>query len=131
MIFMCKSNIRTLVPALFLAIGGTFFAACGGTDDANVFDACQEIEGRTYLSVEQYECGLGPDGPELCTWSISFANGEYDWAYSDIGATGSYTCDGAVITGMSSATQFDGFLDQETGILTWNSIDYQPAGDTP
>lgn len=106
-------------------------AACGGSDTGPMVDACAEVEGQTYASVEQYECGLGPDGTEQCNWTLYFSQGAYEWSFSDIVAVGDYTCDGPVILGTSGGTDFDGYLDGETGILTWNQIEYQlGAGPT-
>lgn len=110
----------------FLAI--VFFcallSACG-SDDTEVIDACVEVEGNTYYSVDQYECGPGENGVEMCNWQISFSRGTYNWSYSDIGDIGGYTCEGPNITSTGSSIEFVGHIDGETGMLTWNSIEYQ------
>ncbi len=109
---------------LLIACSCLLITACGGSDVQDI-DACLEVEGATYYSVDQYECGLGENGVEMCNWEISFSNGTFDWFYSDIGAQGTYTCDGPNITGMGTAIEFLGYIDGETGILTWNNIEYQ------
>jgi hypothetical protein len=112
---------------VFLAAAAcAFLMACGGSEEI-VIDACAEVQDQTYYSIEQYECGQTPDGVAMCNWTISFADGEFNWAFSDIASTGSYSCDGAVLTAMSTGTEYLGFLD-ETGILTFNEIEYQ-AGE--
>lgn len=101
-------------------------SACGGTDEGPVLDACVEIEGQTYLSIDQYTCGV--DNDELCNWSLYFAGGNFDWTFDDLDSAGSYTCDGPMILGNTTdASEYDGYIDADTGVLTWNQIDYQLA----
>ena len=117
-----------LVTSLAAVACALVLTACGGSKDGPVADACAEIEGQTYLSLEQYECGLGPGGAELCNWTLSFAGGNFDWSFSDINAAGTYTCDGPMVIGSTTdGTEYDGYVDAETGYLTWNQIDYQRA----
>ncbi len=88
---------------------------------------CEQIVGTTFLSVEQLECGLGPEGPVLCNWQITFeADGDYLWTYSDVGEGGSYVCQGGnfLVFG-GSDVDFD--LDTATGILTWDGVEYEAA----
>jgi hypothetical protein len=85
-------------------------------------DACEVIDGNTYVSLEEMECGLGPNGPEYCNWHISFDSGTWDWSHSDVMETGGYTCDANLIDGGS----YSGELDMGTGILTWEGADYEP-----
>lgn len=113
---------------VFLAVVACalFVTACGGSEEGPIADACAEIEGQTYLSVEQFECGQDPGNPELCNWSLTFADGNFDWRFSDILSNGTYTCDGPMVFGNpSDSNEIPGYLDAETGILTWNQIDYQ------
>lgn len=103
--------------------------ACGGEIDLCMpesFDAyCGSIIGRTFYSLEQLECGLTPEGPVLCNWSIAFdTNGDYLWMHSDVGEGSSYTCEDGVL----NAQVVDGIeysFDVESGILTWDGVEYQ------
>jgi hypothetical protein len=69
---------------------------------------------------------LGPDGVVTCNWSIEFLAGVFLWNYSDVGETGSYTCDGDVVLGMPGSGEIQGSLDRTTGELTWDGVVYRP-----
>jgi len=88
---------------------------------------CEQIVGTTFLSLEELECGLTPDGPELCHWQITFEeDGNYLWMHSDVGEGGTYVCQGGnffVVGG--SDVDFD--VDPVTGILTWDGVEYEAA----
>ena len=87
-------------------------------------ETCDAIVGQNFASIEQYECGLGKDGPVLCNWSVDFsAEGDYLWMYSDLGEGGTYACkDGAIYLANNSVLDIS--YDAESGILTWDGIDY-------
>ena len=107
----------TRFSVFFIAVAACalFATACGDSEDP-IVDACAEIEDQTYLSIAEYECGLGPNGVEMCNWNLYFAGGEFDWSFSDIAASGTYTCDGATILGITGGNEeLDGFIDAETG----------------
>ena len=91
-------------------------------------DACTLIAGKTFGSVNQMECGLGANGVVTrCNWRVSFTDGTYSWSYSDVMEAGSYTCDGATITttrSVASTTPLLGWLDFQTGQLTWDGATY-------
>lgn len=95
----------------------------GGTS-APVAD-CDFLVGKTFGSDVEMECGLGPNGPEPCTWTITFAESTYEHNYSDIQDSGTYTCADGVIAAMGG---FDmahaGTVDAETGKLTWDDVAY-------
>lgn len=93
----------------------------GGSDTSAPADACDTIDGKTYTSLEQMECGLGPMGPVPCNWTITFTAGDWEWAYSDVIETGTYTCSGNDIDGGT----YGGSLDPTTGILTWEGAEYE------
>lgn len=102
-----------------------FFDLCLGDAPDLV---CGALVGTTFLSTEELECGLGPDGPVLCHWQIAFeVDGDYLWQYSDIGQGGTYTCEGAVLTLDDPAIGTS--YDPATGILTWDGVEYvaEPA----
>ena len=100
----------------------------------NAIDAtsapCDAIDGRAFRSVGEHECGLTPDGVVYCHWEIEFAAGTFDWYYSDVGESGTYTCDDMMmIRGTTSAggDEYTGSYEAATGQLTWDGLAYEPA----
>src|SRR5690606_6064044 len=96
----------------------------GSGGSSSESDACQIIDGETYSSVDELECGQGPGGPVYCNWSIEFLAGVFLWNYSDVGETGSYTCDGDSVFGTAGQRELEGSLDGTTGELTWDGVVY-------
>jgi len=70
---------------------------------------CAFLVGRTFLSDEQLECGLGPNGVELCNWTVSFTATMFNYQHSDLGESSDYTCEAGVIT----AGSYTGTVDAE------------------
>jgi hypothetical protein len=87
-------------------------------------EACDAIVGNGFASLEEYECGLGKDGPVMCNWNIEFDTaGLYMWTYSDVGQGGEFACkDGAI--SLSNDPSLVISYDAESGILTWDGIEY-------
>lgn len=105
------------------ACAGETWVCFDGSPDA----LCEEIVGTTFQSVDELECGLGPMGPVLCHWTLQFAeDGNFMWMYSDVGEGGGYTCIQGEIT-LEGLETPDHLYDPETGILTWDGVDYEPA----
>lgn len=102
-------------------------AACGSIEWLCVEglpDACEQIVGTTFSSIEELECGLTPDGPALCHWTLVFEeDGDYLWQHSDVGEGGTYTCEGGVIT-IENNPGLDVSYAVESGILTWDGVQY-------
>ena len=101
----------------------------GGSETGEPDAVCEQIVGTRFSSIEELECGLTPDGPALCHWSIVFEeNGDYLWQYSDVGQGGTYTCEGGVIT-VENDPDLEVSYDLEAGILTWDGVQYvaEPA----
>ena len=91
-------------------------------------DDCAFLVGKTFKSDEELECGLGPNGVELCNWTLSFKADTYSHQYSDIGEQGSYTCEAGQIKAVDGANgPHGGTIDAETGELVWDTIVYHPA----
>lgn len=116
----------------------TFMPGCGSgqpnvsTDSQASDPACAAVSGRTYESIEQYECGLSPDGPVLCSWTISFTDDMFQWRYSDVGESGTYSCSEGVITAMATADRrYRGELDSSGELLTWEGVAYQAQPAQP
>lgn len=90
-------------------------------------DACDAVPAN-YLSIEEYECGITPDSLEMCQWQVNLqATGEYLWMHSDVGEGGNYACIDGVITLDNDPTHSASY-DPDTGILTWDGIEYTQAG---
>lgn len=103
-------------------------AACGAIEwlcvEGLPDTACEAIVGATFASIEELECGLGPMGVELCSWTIVFEeDGDYLWQYSDVGQGGTYTCEGGVIT-VGNDPMLDASYEPASGILTWDGVEY-------
>jgi len=104
--------------------------ACGGEVSLcmpDSFDAvCASIIGRHFESLEQLECGQTPDGVALCNWSIDFAeDGTFAWNYSDIGQSGTYTCEGGILEARIGADAVENSFDLESATLTWDGVEYE------
>lgn len=117
------------------ADGGDCCELCGAVDawlcvEGPLPDAvCEAIVGTTFSSIEELECGLGPDGPVPCHWQVTFEeSGDYLWQYSDVGEGGTYTCESSVIT-LENNPDLEVAYDPATGILTWDGVQYvaEPA----
>jgi hypothetical protein len=93
---------------------------------------CAALEGTTFASLTEGECGLGPSGPTACTWHITFtANGDistsYSWQHSDVEESGEIQCDGSDITDVTTGSDRPrGTYDASTMHLVWDGVTYQP-----
>jgi len=94
------------------------FASCSDGD------VCAFLDGKAFASVAELECGLTPDGPLPCRWSVSFADGRYDYHFSDVQQSGSFTCNGGTITGSGGVS---GTYDFDTGTLLWDGVAYMQS----
>lgn len=102
--------------------------ATAGSTGAPV-DDCAFLVGKTFKSDDELECGLGPNGPVPCQWTLSFTADTYMHQYSDIGESGPYTCEAGVITATDTFMMpITATIDGATGTLVWNDIVYHPAG---
>ena len=113
-----------------LVIVGALGLGCAtdDSDDSGGESVCPLIEGQGYTSKEEKDCGLGPKGePATCHWTVSFDSGAFNWFYSDVIVEGTYSCDGANITGVTPDTStVEGELDRGTGDLRWDGVMYEP-----
>ena len=96
----------------------------GGRGGAGGGDVCPLIAGMTFRSVTEHECGRGG---LMCRWSIAFMTSTFDWTYSDIGESGTYTCSGAMVTGHGAGSRtIAGQYDAASQTLTWDGVAYTP-----
>ena len=98
-----------------------------GDGPCDELDACTEVVGQTFASVDELECGNTPQGPVYCHWTIAFDETGYQWMRSDAAISGSYSCEGTLITSEAGAASFMGELHAD-GSLTWDGELYQPQG---
>ena len=94
--------------------------------------ACFALEGRSFTSVRQLECGRTPDGVARCNWTLSFATrdtdaSEFAWLYSDISDHGRAECRGQSITATAASRTVSGSFDPATQMLTWDGELYVAA----
>jgi hypothetical protein len=117
--------VRWTLPILLVA--------CTTQTDVNGPGArrrCSDLEGMTFASLTQGECGLGSNGPTSCTWHISFATvddftSSYRWQHSDVEESGDVSCAGNAVADVSngSAAQV-GTYDASTQQLVWQGVTY-------
>jgi hypothetical protein len=94
---------------------------CPGVADST----CPAEGGATFDSVEEGECGLGPDGVVLCTWVLGFeADGTWHWSGSDYGRSGDWSCgeDGLVVTAGGAVLDLQWAPERCT--LTFEGVEY-------
>ena len=109
--------------------------ACSGSstksDDTADMSECDMPVPVRFISVEEYETGLGPDGHQVMDhWSLTFEDTTFTWGFSDTVETGEYTCDGSELSGTVSWGPIEGTYDAPSLHLIWDGIDYErdPAG---
>jgi hypothetical protein len=97
------------------------------TDDTDTVPdaACAALVDRTFASVEEGECGLGTDGPSMCTWHVSFTATTWTWQHSDYGADGTYTCADGVISAEGTSAPGSASYDPVADQLTWDGVVYE------
>lgn len=84
--------------------------------------------GETFRSLEDQECGLGPDGPVLCRWTLSFGDETYDWSYSDVAESGTVTCvDNELVGTSSGGAARQGTFQRPTARVRWEGQSYEQA----
>jgi len=116
------------VIALLVVAGCTTHAAA--PDGATVAGRCAALEGVTFASLSQGECGLGPNGPVPCTWHVTFAaatttTSSFDWQHSDYGESGTVSCAGADVTEVGGM-MLHGTYTATTQHLIWDGVEYAP-----
>ncbi len=107
--------------------------------------ACIALEGRTFASVNELECGRALGGAGRCQWQITFAvrdgsASEFVWqhrsgagspdsplTYSDVAESGRVECRGETLRGIASrkvSVALGGTFDPATQVLTWAGQTY-------
>lgn len=91
--------------------------------------ACTAFEGRTFESLEEHECGLGPGGTAMCLWHLRFepidaSHSKFSWQHSDVGETGSVRCTGRTLLTDGIDRVYSGSYDPDARRLTWDRVLY-------
>jgi hypothetical protein len=104
-------------------------------DDPSVIDsqngACTALEGRSFASVEQHECGISPGGVVMCHWQLTFSGQDpqrsmFMWSHSDVGESGAVRCTGRQLSTDGIGRVYTGAYDPATRTLTWDGLPYAP-----
>ena len=106
--------------------------SCGdGAELSAQHGRCDSLEGRVFMSVEEMECGLTPNGVAKCPWQIQFRSADSDastlsWRHSDVEETLRVTCDGAMVSAATAQQrELSGWYDDATRQLTWDGVAYR------
>ena len=78
-----------------------------------------------FVSVDEYEVGLGPDGPVMGHWTIAFQADGYSWSFSDVTSEGEYSCQGETVVTEGGSDDIVGVYDPQTNILMWDDVAYR------
>jgi hypothetical protein len=85
-------------------------------------DPCDAVDGRSYRSTQQGECGLGPGGIVQCNWRLSFDGAAVTWHHSDLVEHFDFRCEDGAFE--ASGGLFDGnhagTIDDDAERLTWD-----------
>lgn len=86
---------------------------------------CDELLNSEFRSVRQKEIGLGPDGPVMGYWTVSFSENEVSWHYSDVIESGTYSCSESIINvKLILGDAFRVGYDSDKDILSWQGDEY-------
>ena len=115
----CPTEGTTAEDGVLVSDAAAIHVACVDNQcQTYIGEDCAFLVGRVFLSDEQLECGLGPNGVELCNWTVSFTATMFNYQHSDLGESSDYTCEAGVITAGPHA----GTVDAQTGKLVWDGI---------
>lgn len=91
--------------------------------------ACTALEGQSFSSVEELECGQGPGGISRCHWRIELSaldakRSTFTWRYSDVGESGAVRCTGRRLATDGFGLTHTGAYDPATRQLVWEDVPY-------
>lgn len=117
------------------ATGGSSGGASGsgGVSGSGGFNGCGMLAGLSFESIDEHECGLGPDGGvALCHWGISFTGATtFTWRHSDYIDAGSYTCSANTITAQTFSSGTVTATLEPLWRFTWSGVVYVCNGCPP
>ena len=120
-----------VVFAITLAECGCSDHPANGSADEKSESLLESIDGMRFVSTEQFEVGLKPDGEEaMGHWLLSFEGVTVTWDYSDASQSGMFTiaADGTITASMGS-NAVTGSFDSKTRILMWDDKRYEPVAE--
>ena len=132
-----KKVMLKRVVQLF-GVSAITLALCGCSDrpairrtDEKTDSLLEFINGKRFVSTEQFEVGLGENGPEMGHWYLSFHESTLTWDFSDTQLSGTFTiaADGNITASMRS-NEVTGSFDRKTKMLMWDGKQYEPAADS-
>jgi hypothetical protein len=121
---------RWILPLLLAGCASDLPADPGDPADVDRQDgACTALEGRSFQSIDQHECGLTPDGVAMCHWRLDVTaldpqRSSFTWRHSDVGESGSIRCDGRQLSTDGFGPVYTGTYDPEARRLTWVGVTY-------
>lgn len=85
-------------------------------------DVCDELEDRSFESVEALPCGA-----VNCAWGIDLRSGRFTWKHDTVVDVGSYACDAESISATRDAdgATFSASYDEASDALTWDGKSYR------
>ncbi|MEZ4287642.1 MAG: hypothetical protein R3A47_05760 [Polyangiales bacterium] len=105
-----------------VVLAATLFVSALGCRETS---SSASLNGKSFESVDELECGLGATGVVLCHWRIQFMESTFNWHYSDIGESGTYTLNAGVVVGVNGGnTTYNGVYDATAGTLQWDGVAY-------
>jgi hypothetical protein len=107
--------------------GGTAGTGGGFEIDAGT-NACAQLAGLSFQSIDERECGRAPpdSGAALCHWRISFSDATtFTWTHSDYAESGTYTCGANTITAQTQTRgTLTAIVDPAIWRFTWDGVVY-------
>ena len=112
-----------------LIVAGLIPACTSGLSETSVAEseqgACTRLEGRTFVSVDELECGV----TQRCRWQLAFdvdstATSQFMWFYSDVAEVGQVSCAGGVVTATTATRTLRATFDRQTLRLSWAGETY-------
>jgi len=91
----------------------------------NQVDSCNIISNSVFRSVDKHEVGLGPNGPAMGYWSITFQSGNFQWHHSDVVESGTYTCTENILQAKLYNRTVTANYDINRKALIWDGVEYK------
>ncbi len=114
---------------LLIIAAGLVPACTSGLYETSVVEseqgACTKLEGRTFVSIDELECGV----TQRCRWQLAFdvdaaATSQFMWFYSDVAEVGQVSCVGGKVTATTASRTLRATFDPATLQLSWAGVTY-------
>lgn len=116
---------RQTVPATTLTAPTASPAAT--VDGAPTPLPADALAGKRFVSVEEREVGLGPNGAEMGHWTLEFGADSVTWLYSDISERGGYELrpDGTIVAHLGPEGELEATYDAARDRVHWEGMWYE------